>query len=340
MSDQTPHTPARRAHREAVREKAAQVQARQRRNRWIRIGVAGLTVAAIIAVVSVVLVRTIVDRANQPEAKPTGLTDDAVVIQTLPESVLAAFAPNGTAPTPSVTDPAAAATPDATADATPTAAVQPVKIDIYVDYMAETSADFQAGNAQNLTDWVSRGTAEIAYHPVALLTSKSNGTKYSLRAATAAVCVATLEPDTFFTFTHQLLAQRPEVDTDGHTDDQLAALAIAANAEEPKKIRACIEDQRFQSWVQEATSRALSTDIGETGEPLVGPVVLVNGQPYLGDPKNAKEFAQFVFTLASGAYFSTATPTPVPSATPAVTETPAAPADPAATEAPVEAPAE
>lgn len=329
MSDETPQTPARRAHREAVREKSAQVQARQRRNRWIRIGVLTVVLLAIVAAVVFFLTRTVIDTAEAPQAKPTGLTNDAVVIDELPASVLAAFAPQGASST---------ATETPVPATTPTTAVEPVQIDIYVDYMAESSAAFQAGNAAQLADWVDQGAAHIAYHPVALLTTKSNGTKYSLRAATAAVCVATLEPNTFFTFTHELLAQRPEVDTDGHSDQQLAAIAIAANAQDPKKLRACIEEQRFATWVQEATSRALSTDIGETGEPLVGPVVLVNGQPYLGDPSNAKEFAQFVLTLASGAYFSTATPTPAPTptagATPAATETVAPEETPAVTEAP------
>jgi len=47
--------------------------------------------------------------------------------------------------------------------------------------------------------------------------------------------------------------------------------------------------------------------------------VLVNGTEYVGNMDDAKEFAQFVLTVDSNAYYSTATPTPssTPSTTPA-----------------------
>ena len=59
-----------------------------------------------------------------------------------------------------------------------------------------------------------------------MLTSKSNGTKYSVRAAAASACVATHAPDSFFAFNHALLSQQPAMESDGLTDRELADLGI------------------------------------------------------------------------------------------------------------------
>lgn len=309
MSDELPQTPAPSDRREAVREKAAQVQTQQRRRRVARISIVSIVVVALVAVAGIAVASVFITRANQPELAPRGLVDDAVVVDAVPSSVLASFSSGRATPTPNEADPTAA-------PAEASAPADPVKIDVYVDYMSEVSAAFQAANAKQLTEWITEGAATISYHPVALLTSKSNGTKYSMRAAAAAACVATSESESFFAFHHALLGARPELDTDGHSDAQLADLAIASGAENPKRVRRCIEDQHFASWAQQATTRALAAPLGETDAPLAGPITLVNGQPYVGAADSAKEFAQFVLTLASDAYF-TSTPSPTPTPTPA-----------------------
>jgi len=330
MSDETPQVPARRDRREAVREKAALVQAQQRRNRAIRTSIVSVVVVAIVAAAGIAVAWTLISRANQPELQPAGLDGDAIVVESVPASVLASFSGSAGAGTADGATPAPSAEPSATPGETQPsetpAATSSVVIDVYLDYMSADSSTFQSANAAQLSGWVSQGSATIAYHPVALLTAKSNGTKYSLRAAAAAACVATHEPESFFQFNHELLAQRPEIDTDGLSDNQLAALAIAANATNPKIVRGCIERQDFLAWVQQATARALQEPVGETDEPLSGPMVLVNGQRYLGALDDPKEFAQFVLTLSSDAYFTTPSPSPssatTSSPTPSATPTP------------------
>ena len=52
-------------------------------------------------------------------------------------------------------------------------------------------------------------------------------------------------------------------------------------------------------------------DVALTGTPMV----LVNGTPYVGALDDPKEFAQFVLTIASDAYYE-ATPSPTPTPTP------------------------
>ena len=157
----------------------------------------------------------------------------------------------------------------------------------------------------------------LTYHPVALLTAKSNGTKYSMRAANATACVATHAPETFFGFNHELLVKQPDVDTDGYTDSELADKAIAAGAANPKVVRACIEDEDFASWVRTPPSARSSEPARHRRNTLTGsPMILVNGQPYVGKLDDPAEFAQFVLTLSSDAYYSTPSPTPSPTTTP------------------------
>ncbi|WP_458042345.1 MULTISPECIES: DsbA family protein [Bacteria] len=318
-SDETPNVPARRDRREAVREKAAAVQARQRRGRVARIVVGSVVVTAIVVGAGVAVAWTLGEAASQPQLSPA-VQDDGIVVDSIPSSVLASFSGGGAAEAPPESSDATA--PDAAEPATPapTSTQQPLQVEVYVDYLSEASSDFQLANAQQLSEWVSEGAAAISYHPVALLTGKSNGTKYSLRSAGAAACVATYAPTSFFAFNHKLLEQRPELDTDGLSDTDLAVLAQAVGVENPKRVTRCIENASFVPWAQKATARALAEPVAGTDAALTGPKVYVNGTPYNGDLSDAKEFAQFVLTLASEAYFST--PTPTPSVTPTTTPSP------------------
>ncbi|WP_354002829.1 DsbA family protein [Microbacterium elymi] len=163
--------------------------------------------------------------------------------------------------------------------------------------------------------------ATLSYYPVAMLSAKSNGTKYSLRAASASACVATHSPDSYYAFNNALLSHQPEQGTDGLTDEQLADLAIASGATQPKVVRDCIEGQDYATWAKSATERALAGIPDTKGVALTGtPMILVNGTPYAGALDDPKEFAQFVLTLSSDAYYTPSSPTPT--ATPGATSTP------------------
>jgi len=79
-------------------------------------------------------------------------------------------------------------------------------------------------------------------------------------------------------------------------------------------VRSCIENQDFASWARSATERALkglpdTKDVALTGTPIV----LVNGMEYVGALDDPKEFAQFVLTSASDAYYKTPEPSETPS---------------------------
>ncbi|HOA87461.1 MAG: thioredoxin domain-containing protein [Microbacteriaceae bacterium] len=298
--------PAKRDHREALREKAQLVHAQQRRAGVLRRVLIGVGIVAVLAVVGVGVTLAWTSANDTPQLAPTNMQQDGVVIDSVTTSALT------TGEGASEADPEAEASTSAE-EAKPA----PVEIRVYIDYLSAQSREFQQANAAQLGEWVKQGAVSLSYHPVALLTAKSNGTKYSLRAANAGVCVATHSPETFFAFNHSLLTRQPEFDTDGFDSKTLADMAIASGAEDPKQMRSCIEDGSYISWVQAATARALSEPLpGADGQKLTGtPTVLVDGKPYVGSMTDAKEFAQFVLMLSSDAYYK-ATPSPTPTPTP------------------------
>ena len=311
-SDESQSEPVTSDRREAVREKALQVQAKQSRARLIRTTAIAVVVVAIVAVAAVVVTWTVGSAASKPLLDPANVSHDGIVVTSVTGTAIQDEAGEMDGADPE----AGAATPAPTETPTPGAsetAHPAVDIRVYVDYLAPGSRDFQLANAPQLSSWVTEGAATLSYHPVAMLTSKSNGTKYSLRAASAAACVATHAPDSFFGFTHSLLEQQPAVDSDGISDSDLAALAIASGASSPKVVRACIEEEDYAAWAKSATDRALEGIPGTDDVSLTEtPMILVNGTQYVGALDDPAEFSQFVLTIASDSYFKTASPTPTP----------------------------
>ncbi|MFT4051241.1 MAG: thioredoxin domain-containing protein [Microbacterium sp.] len=287
--------------RDAVREKAEQVQIRQSRARLVRRTVLGAGVVAAVAVVAVVVSWAIGSAVGRPQLSPESAQDDGFVVTSIASAV-------------SITSPDDAATPteDSAGEATAAAATAPapVSIHVYVDYLSSSAREWELANTSQLSAWVSEGAVTLTYHPVAMLTAKSNGTKYSLRAANAAACVATYAPDSFFQFNDDLLQRQPDIDSDGFSNDDLADIALANGSDDPKTLRTCIESEQFSAWVKDATERAVAGIDGTDGLALTGnSLVVVNGEAYVGDMSDPDEFAQFVLTSASVTE-SSATPTP------------------------------
>ncbi|MET2010234.1 thioredoxin domain-containing protein [Microbacterium chocolatum] len=322
-SDETPNAPAPRDRRDAVREKAQQVRVRQSRARIARSVALASVVVAVVAAGAVGVTYAVSSSASKPTLSPENVSGDGFTVSAVAgvsmvaedAGVADALAGAATAtPTPE-------ADAEETVEPTPEATARPaVDIRVYVDYLSTGSREFQLANVQQLSQWVEDGAAELTYYPVAMLTAKSNGTKYSLRAAGAAACVATHSPDAFFAFNQTLLNQQPNVEEDGYTDDELAVIAQASGVERPSVVRECIEEQSFVSWANSATERALEGLPDTDGVALTGtPTILVNGTPYVGALTDPKEFSQFVLTVASDTYYreaATPSPTPTSSGTP------------------------
>lgn len=319
-SDETPNVPSTRNTREAVREKAQKVHAQQSRARVMRRIILGAIALVAVGAIGTAITLAVSAQVSKPQLTPGGMDDDGILVSDISAAAMSedTVAP----PSPEETEASgeAAPTPEPTTSST-------VDIHIYVDYLSPDAGEFERANARQLVNWISEGAATVTYHPVALLTASSNGTKYSLRSAAAAACVATHSPEQFYAFNHDLLDDQPEVNTDGFSDEELAAIAGAVGSDNVKSVRSCIEDQDYVTWAKEATSRALEG-------PLVGskdlvltaaPMIVVNGEAYVGALDDPSEFSQFVLTVASDAYYATETPTPTPTETtePAPSETPA-----------------
>lgn len=317
-SEETPNVPVARNSREAVRETAQRVHAQQSRARLMRrIIVGAVAIVAIGAAVALAVGSSI----SKPALTPTGMVDDGVTVNDIAPASAGAGA--STAPTPAPSEAGASETPEAE----PTGkAIEPTEIHIYVDYLSAGASEFEKANARQLSGWIKEGAVSVTYHPVALLTASSNGTKYSLRAASAAACVATHSPEQFFDYNHELLTDQPKIDSDGRSDAQLADLAVAVGVQNAKKVRSCIEKQDFVGWAKDATTRALegplpgSKDLKLSNEALI----VVGGQAYVGALNDPAEFSQFVLTTSSDQYYGSTdqTPTPTPTPTSSPTETP------------------
>ncbi|MFJ2553466.1 DsbA family protein [Microbacterium sp. NPDC087591] len=316
-SDETPNVPTPRNSREAVREKAQQVHAQQSRARLMRRIIIGAIAVVAVGAIGTAVTLAVSAQVSKPQLSPTGMDGDGVIVTNLVPS-----ATNGdtlATPTPDASDAGAEETPTPE----PTASER-VDIHIYVDYLSPDAGEFERANARQLANWINEGAVTVSYHPVALLTASSNGTKYSLRAAAAAACVATHSPDQFYAFNHDLLDDQPKVGSDGLSDVELADVAGAVGVDNTKAVRSCIEDADFVTWAKEATTRALDGPLAGSDDLVLtsAPMIVANGEAYVGALDDPSEFSQFVLTVASDAYYQeTATPTPAPTATP--TETPA-----------------
>ena len=291
--------------REAARERARELRAlhakRDRRRRLgIFLGIVG-GVAAAALIVTVVLVTSM----PQQKRGPQNMQSDGIKIGAGFTATRTPALRVGEMPIPSEPNPA-----------------EVVDIQIYFDYLCPNCGAFEERNGEQLRDWIENEAATVEYHPIAIFTSKSNGTQYSLRAANAAACVAELSPDEFFAFHEALFADQPEENTDAYSDDELVDIAEKAGVTSIGNVEKCITTQRFRTWVNEATQRALAGPIAGTDVASIAstPTIIVNGKEFAYTTNfDPNEFAQFV-ARAAGQSFSqnpTPTPTPTPTVTPA-----------------------
>ncbi|SDK25004.1 Protein-disulfide isomerase [Cryobacterium psychrotolerans] len=295
--------PSKNQRRDAARKKATLLREEQkkkdRRNRVFLQGGIAVAAIAIVGIIALIIVNSI--RPVGPG--PANMASDGVLIG---EGLT-------TVKTPALQPDAkpVASVPDATGTV--------ADIRVYVDYLCPYCGEFELNNSDQIAQWVEAGAATVEIHPISILTSKSAGTQYSLRAANAAACVANSSPNDFYAFNAALFADQPEEGTAGLTDKQIKQVVRSSGVTSSlSKIDTCIDDLTYKSWVLDATDRALTGPIPNASIPKVTgtPTVLVNGKQYLGSLKDPKEFAAFVLQSA-GATYSTSTPTPTPTTTPA-----------------------
>jgi len=304
MNDALPPTArsTRTERRAEAREKARALRESQRkkerRTLWIVQG--GIAVAALAIVAVIVLVLTNSVRPEGPG--PRNMASDGIKIGTDFIAVTTPALPADDVPIPSEPNPAGV-----------------VAIHIFVDYLCPVCAEFEQENVELIRTLVQSGAATVEYHPISILTNLSAGTRYSLRAANAAACVANHAPDQFFDFHEALFANQPEEGTPGLTDEELIELARSVGVTSTL-VDGCIVDQRFRSWVQAATERARTGPLPVLDATIGGiegtPTILVNGELFeYRYPFEQSEFAQFVLEAAGDEFATNPTPTPTPTPT-------------------------
>ncbi|HEU4465045.1 MAG TPA: thioredoxin domain-containing protein [Agromyces sp.] len=296
--------PTRNDRRDAAREKARALREEQKkRDRRTKLLIQGGVVVVILAVAALVV--GLVVQNSQPEGPgPRNMASDGILMVGGENGIVAVETPaipEGGEPTP--TEP----------DESGTVA----NIVTYIDYLCPYCGQFENTNNETMRTMVESGAATLEVHPIAILTNKSAGTQFSLRAANAAACVAETSPEAFFDFNALMFENQPEELSTGLTNDEIKEIASQAGAS--GSVDACIDETRFKGWVQDATERALTGPIPNSElESITGtPTVLVNGKQYVGSLEDTAEFQAFVLQAAGESYSEsngTPTPTPTPAA--------------------------
>ena len=298
--------PTRNERREAAREKARILREEQKkRERRNKVLIQGGIIVAVLAIAA--LVGTLIFQNVQPDGPgPKNMASDGILLTSGEGGAVAAVE-----------------TPALAADETPTPTVPDesgtvANIVTYIDYLCPFCGQFEATNGESMRTMVESGAATLEVHPIAILTNKSAGTQYSLRAANAAACVADSSPDAFLDYNAILFQNQPDEGTEGLTDDQLKDLAGEAGVSDMSTVEQCIDDQQFKSWVQDATNRALTEPVpnSELSSITGTPTVLVNGQQYSGALEDPQEFQAFVLQATSASFNDSETPTPTPTPAP------------------------
>jgi len=296
--------PTRNERRDAAREKARILREEQKkRERRNKVLIQGGIIVAVLAVAALVV--TLIMQNTKPEGPgPENMASDGIVLTGVDGAITVVE-------TPAL---AAGATPDATVH---DESGEVANIVTYIDYLCPFCGQFETTNSESIRTMVESGAATLEVHPVAILTNKSAGTQYSLRAANAAACVAENSPEAFLDFNQLLFENQPEEGSTGLTNDEIKDFVEQSGATSLSKIDTCIDDSQFKAWVQAATNRALTEPVPNSDlESITGtPTVLVNGKQYVGSLTDPAEFQSFVLQ-ATGETFSesnsTETPTPTP----------------------------
>ncbi len=289
--------------REAARQKARELREQhrrqERRNRVFLQGGIGLGILVVLGIIALVVATSI----QRPAAGPANMRSDGIIIGKELKAVRTAAIPADGKPVATVRDKKSTV----------------VSIRIYLDYFCPVCKSFETANKSQITGWLKTGAATLEIHPISLLDRSSQGTRYSSRAANAGACVANYSPDDYWVFTQAMYARQPTEGTVGLSNSQIISVIKSAKVHNLPKISACVNREKFKSWVDAATTRAENGPLPDSNVKTVTgtPTIIVNGVQYVLTSTNvasASAFAAFVEQTA-GAQFNGGGPTPTPTPT-------------------------
>jgi protein-disulfide isomerase len=165
-----------------------------------------------------------------------------------------------------------------------------VVVEVFYDLLCPWCARFEEQFGPELDAAIEAGGVTVVDRPVAFLDARFGGT-YSTRAVNALAVVADEAPDLFPAMVDTLLANQPQEDGDGLSDDQIGALAaevgVPAEVIERFTVTKTVpyttsdgetgeaESRRFAAWTMAATQQA-DVDLGG----LSTPTVLIDGERF------------------------------------------------------------
>lgn len=178
-------------------------------------------------------------------------------------------------------------------------------ISVYVDYACPHCANFESVNGPYLDSLLKSGSTNVYYYPVAFLT------KYSLNGANATACIADVAPQAAWDFP---MAMFQTYLSSGQAENQYSprkneiadiALDVAGDisGDDAGKLRDCIVNGTYDSWVEAGTDAALKGPLpnSEAVANVKGtPTILVNGILYEGPLDNQATFQNFVESVEAG----------------------------------------
>lgn len=177
-------------------------------------------------------------------------------------------------------------------------------IRLYVDYRCPYCALFEQANGPALAELVSDGAATLEVIPLTFLDRVSAGSFYSSRAASAIACVVDGQPEAAWAAHSALLdpAVQPAEGGVGLSNKQLAQVLHEAVGGLNGMTSSCVESERFASFAQALNSWVFSNPVPGAVDPTLQvtgtPFVVVNGEPYTGDPADAAAFKEFLALMA------------------------------------------
>ena len=295
--------------RETAREHRLVAQKNERRRRFF---VQGGVVAGII-VIGAIIGLVIWSSVPVPGPRPANMASDGILLQ-------AKLDASGK-PTGDIEAVLSKALPDGAEPITTTEDPNLLNIVVYEDYQCPVCKSFNTADSSIIRDRVASGAATFEIHPIAMLDRMSMGTRYSSRAANAAACVATYDPNNYLSFNDAMYNNQPAENTPGLDNTGIKDIIKAVGMDRQAEIGTCIDNETFKSWVasswnrvKDATFLPNTTDVSFDGTPTV----IVNGTKFnfTTDPTTGAfypaQFSDFLLKLEGleGSTMSTPTPTP------------------------------
>lgn len=143
-------------------------------------------------------------------------------------------------------------------------------ISVVEDFQCPACKNFESISGSTLQQLADAGNVAVDYRPISILDRFSNGAMYSTRAASASICVAENDRDSWMNWHNSMFEQQPAENGTGLTDDELVAIAASAGADSPATA-SCITDGSYTDWVTSQTQSVIGEGINGT------PNVRVNG---------------------------------------------------------------